>query len=279
MSTLTHLTAPAARFVPAVAAASLVACGVQARQPSVNMDQLRRVLQGETIAERDAGEEIDGDEAEFTDDFFIDECRFTPSGRNQFFSLEPGYQLHLSGVEDGETIDLFVTVLSRTMEIRMEIGGVMRRIKTRVIEERELVNNELVEISLNYYARCKQTNDVFYFGEDVCFYEDGECVGTGGSWRSGVNGAVPGIIMPGRFLIGAGYFQEQAPGVAMDLAENAEMGLTVAVPAGVFEDCVRIEEGSALPDAGASGEKIFAPGVGFIKEGALELVSYGFGGR
>jgi hypothetical protein len=62
----------------------------------------------------------------------------------------------------------------------------------------------------------------------------------------------------------------------MDLAENAEMGMTVTVPAGVFEGCVRVIEGSALPDAGAAGEKIYAPGVGFIKDDALQLVSFGF---
>ena len=43
-----------------------------------------------------------------------------------------------------------------------------------------------------------ETSDgtVCYFGEDVEFFEDGELVNRGGSWRAGVDGALPGIIMP-----------------------------------------------------------------------------------
>ena len=56
-------------------------------------------------------------------------------------------------------------------------------IETRVVEEREYEDGKLVEISLNFFAMANETGDVFYFGEDVDDYADGEVVGHGGQWR------------------------------------------------------------------------------------------------
>ena len=44
---------------------------------------------------------------------------------------------------------------------------------------------------------------------------------------AGIDGAKPGIVMPGSFLLGSRYYQEIAPDVAMDRAENIGVGLTV----------------------------------------------------
>ena len=79
------------------------------------------------------------------------------------------------------------------------------------MRERETADGELVEISRNYFAICRPSNSVFYFGEDVNIYENGEVVSHEGAWLAGVNGAREGMIMPGTVLIGARYFQEIAP--------------------------------------------------------------------
>jgi len=236
------------------------------------MDQLRRILDGETITERAAGKEPD-----YTDEFFIEECRFTAGGRNPWFSLRPGYQLYLAGHDKGDFIELYITVLDEFRDICFtKSEGRNICVKTRVVEEREFINGQLYEVSRNYYARCRQTNDVMYFGEDVCFYDrQGNCVSTEGSWLAGVNGAMPGVIMPGSFMLGARYFQEIAPGVAEDRAENVEMDLDITVPAGTFDDCVVVLETSPL-DPGAEDEKVYARGVGLVMDAELELVSYGF---
>jgi len=145
----------------------------------------------------------------YTDSFMFEECDgFSSIGDNPFFSLEPGFQLIPEGEEDGVDIGLTITVLNKTKTI----DG----IKTRVVEERETHDGELVEVSRNYFAICNRDNSVVYFGEDVDFYEDGVIVGHEGSWRAGVNGARAGIIMPGIQLLGARYMQEVAPGVALD---------------------------------------------------------------
>ena len=41
-------------------------------------------------------------------------------------------------------------------------------------------------------------NDIFYFGEDVDDYENGEIVSHGGAWLAGANGSKAGMIMPGK---------------------------------------------------------------------------------
>ncbi|HWM94151.1 MAG TPA: hypothetical protein VN493_25565 [Thermoanaerobaculia bacterium] len=62
-------------------------------------------------------------------------------------------------------------------------------------------------VSRNWYSRCRQTHDVFYFGEEVDIYEDGQIVRHEGAWEAGKNGSQPGII-PARFLLGARDYQE-----------------------------------------------------------------------
>lgn len=202
-------------------------------------------------------------EPKFTDTFFEDQCAFKSTGRNPYFILEPGHELVLEGDDDGEFVRLVITVLDRTR--------IIDGVETRVVRERETVDGELVEISFNYFAICKQTNSVFYFGEDVDFYENGQVVGHEGTWRAGRNGARPGIIMPGTVLIGARYFQEIAPDVALDRAEIRKLDAVLDTPFGTFEDCLLTRETTPLePDAVEF--KTYARGVGLIKDGPIKLV-------
>jgi len=206
----------------------------------------------------------------FTEDFMLETCTFSDTGRNPFFSLVPDDQLVLAGVEGKEELEVVITVLSDTRDVTVPGLGT---ISTRVVEERESVDGELAEISRNFFAICEETNSVFYFGEKVDIYEDGEIVSHDGAWEAGVDGALPGIVMPGTFLLGSRYFQEMAPDVAMDRGENAAMNLTVEVPAGTFENSIMIFETSTL---GASDRsiKIYAPGIGLIVDDAVRLVEY-----
>jgi len=208
-------------------------------------------------------ERDEGDDEEFTGEFSTDECTFASTGGNQFFILQPGYQLVYAGEEDGEELDLVITVLAETETV----DGV----ETRVVEERESEGGELVELSRNFMALCVETGDVFYFGEEVDIYEDGEIVSHDGAWRAGEGGAEPGIIMPGRFLLGARYYQEIAPDVALDRAENVAMGMEVTTDAGTFEGCVRVDETTPL-EPGDVSVKVYAPGVGLIVDDVVELV-------
>jgi hypothetical protein len=214
--------------------------------------------------------------AEFTTDFRLEDCTWSAWGRqNPYLSLRPGRQLVLEGEEDGEELRVEITVLRELETISFQTAnGVTLTVVARVVEEREFEDGEIVEVSRNWFARCVETSDIFYFGEEVDNYEDGVVVDHDGSWRAGVDDARPGLIMPGTFLLGARYFQEVAPGVAEDRGENVAMGLHVAVPAGSFDDCVRVDDTNAL-SPGKPDIKVYCPGVGQVRDESLRLVGHG----
>jgi hypothetical protein len=197
------------------------------------------------------------------EDFAISSCSLQTSGRNEYFVLEPGFQLVLEG--GGERLQ--ITVLDET---RIVAG-----VGTRVVEEREWKGDRLTEVSRNYFAICEQTKDVFYFGEEVDNYRDGKVVNHNGSWLAGVNNNKPGLIMPGKPKPKMRYYQEIAPGVAMDRAEVVSVDETCTTPAGTFPRCLKVKEGSAI-EIWAKEYKYHAPGIGLVRDEDLQLVRYGF---
>ena len=214
---------------------------------------------------------MEEDGPEFTADFRLENCTFETLGENPYFILRPGYRLVLEGEEDGEEVRVEITVLDETEVVLLDGVG---EVEARVVEERESVAGEVAEISRNFFALCSETNDIYYFGEDVEIYEEGEAVSHEGAWRAGEDGARPGLMMPGTFLLGSRYYQEQAPGVAMDRGENVEMGLEVVTEAGTFADCVKVEETTPL-ESEELGYKVYSPGVGIVQDEELRLTEYG----
>ena len=212
--------------------------------------------------------------AQFTTDFEIERCKFASDGRqNVYFSLNPGDQLTLEGDDDGEEVKVQITVTNQTKRITfVSPNGRIMTVDARVVVERESVDGEIVEISRNWFARCRQTNDVFYFGEFVDNYEDGEVVNHDGSWTAGVAGAQPGIIIPARFLLGSRYYQEQAPG-ALDRARHVAMGLEVTAAGETFNDCVEVSESSPL-EPGHESTKVYCPGVGLVQDDDIALTDF-----
>jgi hypothetical protein len=211
----------------------------------------------------------------YTVDFGIhSQDRLVSTGANQYLSLNPGTFRRLEGEDDGQFVEVNVTVLDKTKRIRFKAAGGMMTVKTRIIEEREWINGTLAQVSHNYFARCPESGNIYYFGERVDHYDaNGDIVSHEDSWQAGKNNAKPGLAVPGFFLLGARYHQELAPHVSMDRAENVEMGLNFQTPAGLFENCVAVLETSPLePDEEVL--KVYAPGVGLIADGQLELVDY-----
>jgi hypothetical protein len=204
---------------------------------------------------------------DFTSSFRIEDCEFKARGANPYFVLQPERQLVYRG--DGE--ELFITVLERTRRVTLPIGGRLRTVRTAVVEEREFEDGEIKEISRNFFAFCKKTNDLYYFGEDVDIFEDGEVVSHDGAWLAGKNGAAPGILMPGTFLLGSRYYQEVAPGIALDRAEHTAEGLELETEAGEFDGCVEVTETTPL-EPGSESIKLYCPGVGLVFDNDLELV-------
>jgi hypothetical protein len=169
---------------------------------------------------------------------------------------ERGYE----GEEDDEFIELLVTVFDET-EI---VAGVT----TRVVEEREWADGELVEVSRNYFVQAAD-GTVCYYGEHVDNYEDGEIADNEGSWRADDAGAAPGIFMPADPRPGLRFAQENAPGIAEDEARVIGSG-PIEVPVGRFERTIRLREYNPLD--GDKGYKVFAFGVGLVQDAAVQLV-------
>jgi len=191
--------------------------------------------------------------------FSPDKADLVAIGKNPYFVLLPTYRLHLEHGKDARVI----RVLNETK--------VVDGVETRVVEERETKNGKLVEVSRDYLAISKTTGDVYYFGEDVDTYENGKVTGHQGSWLAGENGAKFGLLMPGRPRKGDKYYQEIAPGVAMDRAEIVSLSDTFSTPNGTYERCLRTRETNCLNSG--SEEKIYAMDVGLIKDGNLVLVN------
>lgn len=206
-----------------------------------------------------------GAETKFTDRFDVDKAELASVGTNRFFRLVPGFHLRLEGGNSAKRTVLTITVLPETK--------VVDGVETRVVEERETVGGQLAEVSRNYLAISRRTGDLFYFGEDVDVYKDGKVVSHEGAWLSGVNGARFGLLLPGAPLLGARYYQEIAPKVAMDRAEVVSLDETLDTPAGKFTQCLKTEETSAL-ERGRE-YKLYAPGIGLIFDGGLKLTKYG----
>jgi len=201
------------------------------------------------------------------DSFPIENYRMVSKGdKNRYWGLNPGRFVVLGGIESEGAEFVLITVLDET--------EIVDGIETRVIEEREFKDGGLVEISRNFFAMAKETGDVFYFGEDVADYKNGEVIGHGGQWCAGVDGAQAGMYMPANPVVGMRYYMETHPGVAMDRAEIFETGATVEAPKQTFEQCLIVTESSPLePDD--ESYKRYAPDIGMIFDDGLELYKHG----
>jgi hypothetical protein len=188
---------------------------------------------------------------------------FTLASVNDFFPLGVGSHWLFRGRENGTRMELRINVLNET-EV---VGGVT----TRVIQEREWENGELIEVSRNFFAATSE-GAVCYLGEEVDIYEDGQIVSHEGAWRADAPGNRPGIFMPASPRRGMSFQMEGAPGIAEDAGEVVNVGRRVRVPAGSFRETVRIQETNPLD--GSSGFKVFADDVGLIVDGPLSLVRY-----
>ena len=201
------------------------------------------------------------DDSSWQKEFGISDCNLLTTGRNEYFILEPGYQLVLEG--DDEKVQ--ITVLDETKTVDGTI--------TRVVVEKEWEDGELHEISRNYFAMCERTKDVFYFGEDVDYYENGNVVRHEGEWLAGTDGNRAGMIMPGTPKLEMKYYQEIAPGVAMDRAEIVSLDERCTTPAGTFSKCMKVKESTPLESE--EEYKYYAPGIGLVQDEDLVLTKHG----
>jgi hypothetical protein len=243
-----------------IAVVALAIFGLLNQMFAVGADEETAPLQKSPVA-------VSEQKSDWTTTFVVDQADLSPTGRNPYFILEPGHQLYFAGREDGEPVTLTITVLDETKKVS--------NVTCRVIEERETKGGEVIEVSRNFFAICKRTNNVYYFGEEVDIYKGGQVVSHEGAWLAGEGGARFGLAMPGSPLLGARYYQEIAPKRAMDRAEILSLSETMQTPAGKFTSVLKIEETTPL-EPGEKAAKYYAAGIGLLKDGPMKLVRHGF---
>jgi hypothetical protein len=144
-------------------------------------------------------------------------------------------------------------------------------VTTRVLEERESLDGELVEISYNFLAQAPD-GTVCYYGENVDIYTGGTVTGHEGAWRAGSAGASPGILVPASPEKGQAFVQEIAPGVAQDRVQIVATGESTGVPYGTFSNTIRYRETSPL-EPGTRSTKVYAQGLGPIVDDEVRLTA------
>jgi len=175
---------------------------------------------------------------------------------------------------EGETEDGLEVIQLEVLADTREIMGV----ECVTVRDTVTIGGEIVEDTYDWYAQDDDGN-VWYFGEISFSYEDDWVESIDGSWLAGVDGALPGIVMPGTPVVGQTYRQEYWLGEAEDAATTLAVDAEVSIDLGTFANCVQTAD-FLPPEPDALEHKVYAPGIGFVLETkpgtdeTLELVAY-----
>jgi hypothetical protein len=168
--------------------------------------------------------------------------------------------------DEGAKLQVVVTATEQTKTIA---NGVTARVVRDTVTE----DGKLVEDTFDWYAEDKQGN-IWYLGENTAEFEKGKVKTRAGSFEAGVDGALPGIIMPGQPKPGMRYRQEYYRGEAEDNGEVLSTGEMAETPFGQFDRALLTKDTIAI-EPKVLEYKLYAQGVGPV----LVLGVSGGGGR
>jgi hypothetical protein len=186
----------------------------------------------------------------------VEPANFITTVDNRYFPLKPGTTFHYEGYKDAvsQVDDMVVT------HQKKRILG----ITCTVVRDTVSQHGKPIERTFDWYAQDKQGN-VWYMGEDAFELKNGRFARADDSWKSGVNGAKPGIIMRGNPRPGDVYRQEYYPrGAAMDQARVLGATTSIKVPQGTYKRALATVEWSPIEPQ--LEKKYYAAGVGEIRE-------------
>jgi hypothetical protein len=199
----------------------------------------------------------------------LDPADFTVDIDNPYWPMQPGSTwVYTESEPGGPTQDVVVEVTNQTKQIA---NGIEARVVIDTVSE----NGVPVEITEDWYAQ-DQDGNIWYLGEYVTNYENGEVVDHAGSFEAGVDGAQPGIAMPANPKPGLSYRQEYYKGEAEDKAAVITVGKErVEVPFGFFDKRVLMTRDLVPTEPKVQELKFYAPNVGPV----LSVHTDGPGGR
>jgi hypothetical protein len=179
---------------------------------------------------------------------------FTTDIDNPYFPMEPLTRWTYREIgADGEVMDVVVIVTNTTKEIANGVTA-------RVVRDTVSLDGEIIEDTFDWYAQDEQGN-IWYLGEDTAEFENGEVTSTAGSFEAGVDGALPGIVMPANPIPGMKYRQEYYQGEAEDNGQVLSVEEMADAPFGHFEGVLLTKDTITIePDV--LEYKLYARGVG-----------------
>jgi len=196
---------------------------------------------------------------------------FSLASTNPYYPLNVGSIVELAGIGEGEEAGIEITVKREVMAETVEIMGV----DVHVLRHTTKYDDVLHEVAVNFYVEAAD-GTVCYFGEDVEFYDEtGRFANTDGTWRAGLNGALPGVIMPAAPATGDAYYQENAPGIALDMGRVGPTNLTTDL-GGQSYPTIQVIDTNPIDDEEpcAAEEKRYAEGIGEVQDTVLLVVSF-----
>jgi len=183
----------------------------------------------------------------------LDPAEFTTEIDNRYWPMTRGTTwVYRETDAEGNAQRVVVTVTDETKDV---MG-----IETRVVHDLVTEDGEPIEDTYDWYAQDADGN-LWYFGEDTKEFENGEVVSTEGSWQAGVDGAQPGVVVPGAPEVGMTYRQEYYAGEAEDAAAVLSLDERVEAPYGSYEDVLLTKDFTPL-DPEILEYKFYARGAG-----------------
>ena len=139
----------------------------------------------------------------------LDPNDFTTRIDHPYWPMDPGTRWTYRETDQaGTELEVVVTVSDQTKKIA---NGVTAMVVRDTVTE----NGEIIEDTFDWYAQDEQGN-VWYLGENTAEFENGKLITKEGSFEAGVDGAMPGIVLPADPQEGMAYRQEYYKGKAED---------------------------------------------------------------
>jgi hypothetical protein len=196
----------------------------------------------------------------------------SPRGSNPYYyPLKPGFRyIMVNPNYHGINLRIEVVVLDKTESFDIPGYG---KFDCAIVQEEEFYDGVYHQQAHNWFCIDKVTTAMYAFGE-VSWEIDAEGRKVfAGTWRvgdpdgGGANSpdAEPGMLMPATFKVGDKYVFDGHEDETFGYSENMEKGIKMTVPAGTFDDCVRVREYS-LTTLSDITDKWYCKGVGIVKD-------------
>ena len=191
---------------------------------------------------------------------------------NRYLPITKFHRTVLAGNDQGQHLRI-VRVLQKRRK-SFTYGG--QTVKTAVVTDRvtDVGAGKLIEETVDYFAQDK-AGSVYYFGEDVNEYTNGQVTSHEGQWRVGRDTKKPGVLMPAHPKVGDTFYAENIPGVAVEKDRIIARGLTRRIRGHTYRHVIKIREHATTPKPAEVEYKTYAPGTGVITEanGGVRLLS------